>query len=129
MNINILITGGLYSRQGGYSALQFCRAAVTQGHTISQVFFYQDGVTHGNRLFVPMSDEPQLVEDWSQFSRQHDTPLVVCVSAAERRGVLNEEQAAEYGKDSNNLHPQFSVAGLGVFHEASLESDRTVSFK
>ncbi len=129
MTFNLFITGALYSSQASYSALQFCQAAFASGHTITQVFFYQDGVTQGTSLSVPLADEFDSVTQWQKLAEQHSVELVVCVSAAERRGVLNQQQAQEHGRDSDNLHPSFSVVGLGEFQAASLESDRTVSFK
>lgn len=133
MRFNVLVTGALYSSQSGYSALQFCRASVAAGHEITQVFFYQDGVQQANALSAPLDDEFEPVSSWAEFSQQHDVNLVVCVSAAERRGVMGHEQAKEFSKEyiqeQGNLHPQFSIAGLGALHEASLESDRTVTFK
>jgi len=129
MIINLLVTGSLYSSQSGYSALRFCKAAVGAGHTISQVFFYQDGVTQANRLSMPVDDEFEPVKQWLDFSKEHTIPLVVCVSAGERRGVMSDEQALEYQLGSGNVCSEFQVAGLGVLHEASLASDRTVTFK
>ena len=129
MKINLLVSGPLYSSQSGYSALRFCEAAVTAGHTISQVFFYQDGVTQANRLSLPLDDEFEPVGKWLEFSTLNDVPLVVCVSAGERRGVMSEEQALENHFGTGNLPLNFSVSGLGVLHEASLSSDRTVTFK
>ncbi len=129
MRINVLISGGLYSSQSAYTALQFCRAAVGAGHAISQAFFYQDGASNANQLSVPLSDEFDAVSEWAQFADQHQIELVACVSAAERRGVLNAEQAGEFAKQSSNLHSQFVIAGLGALHQAALDSDRMVSFK
>lgn len=129
MRFNILVTGALYSAQSGYSALQFCQAALVAGHTISQVFFYQDGVQQANSLSAPLSDEFDAVMAWAEFSKKNKVDLVVCVSAAERRGVMGNEQANEFSKTNSNLHPAFSIAGLGALHEASLTSDRTVTFK
>ena len=129
MLFNILVTGGLYSTQSGYSALQFCRAVVKAGHHVKQVFFYRDGVSQGSALSVPLSDEFDAVSEWVTFAEQYDTPLVVCVSAAERRGLLNPEQATEHDKVCANLHPRFVVEGLGGLHDASLTADRTVMFK
>jgi tRNA 2-thiouridine synthesizing protein D len=129
MRFNILVTGALYSSQSGFSALQFCRAAIKEGHTINQVFFYQDGVGQANCLSAPLDDEFEVVEAWASFSLEKNVKLVVCVSAAERRGVMSEEQAIEFAKGSGNLHSAFTIAGLGALHEASLESDRTVTFK
>jgi len=128
MKLNILINGALYSSQASYSALQFCNAAIDGGHQISQVFFHQDAAAHGNNLSAVMSDEPDVVGNWARFSAAHSVPLVVCVTAAERRGVLSAAQAEEFDKPVANLHPSFSVAGLGALHEASLASDRMVVF-
>lgn len=129
MNFNVLVTGGLYSTQSAYSALEFCRAAISAGNTISQVFFYQDGVTQATALSVPLGDEFDAVSAWTDLAALNHLDLVVCVSAAERRGVLNPAQAHEFEKDGANLHPAFTVAGLGVLHEAALASDRMVTFK
>lgn len=129
MKINLFITGGLYSTQCAYSASEFCHAALAAGHTISQVFFYQDGVSQASGLSVPLADEFDAVNTWADFSRQSGCELVVCVSAGERRGLVSTEQADEFELAGSNLHPAFRVEGLGVFQAASLESDRTVTFK
>ena len=129
MRFNILISGALYSSQSAYSALQFSRAAIEAGHSISQVFFYQDGASNANQLSAPIADEFDAVSEWADFAAAHQVALIACVSAAERRGVLNAEQAIEFAKQSANLHPQFKIAGLGALHQAALDSDRMVSFK
>ncbi|GHA07167.1 sulfurtransferase TusD [Arenicella chitinivorans] len=129
MQINLLVTGDAFSSQAGQSALQFARAAIARGHQITQVFFYQDGVTQASDAQVPLADEFDAPHAWSRFARQHDVRLVVCVSAAERRGVLNQEQAIDAGKTVFNVHPDFHIEGLGVMHDASFTADRTVTFK
>jgi tRNA 2-thiouridine synthesizing protein D len=128
-SINILVQGGVCSSQAGFSALRFAKAAIASGHSVTQVFFYQEGVSQGSALTVPLGDEFDAPTAWAEFSANSGANLVVCVSAAERRGVLNESQALEFAKQAHNLHPSFSVEGLGVFHDASLQSDRTVTFK
>ena len=129
MQFNILVHGPLYSSQSGYTALQFCKAAVADGHSVSQVFFYQDAVNQASALAVPLSDEYDAVSAWAEFAGQSGVDLVVCVSAAERRGVLNSEQATEHEKSAHNLHEAFRVEGLGVLHDASLSSERMVTFR
>lgn len=129
MQFNILITGGLYSAQSGYSALQFCRAAVAGNHNVTQVFFYQDGVSQASGLSVALEDEFDPVDQWVEFSQKNKCELVVCVSAGERRGLIGKQQSAEFGKGSHSLHAAFKVEGLGVLHAASLAADRTVTFK
>lgn len=129
MNINILVTGGNFDSQAAYSAWRFCTAALRQGHLISQVFFYQSAVTVGSCLTEPLADEFNASEQWAEIAQDHGVDLVICVSAAERRGVLGEEQVRDLGKSVVNLHSAFSIKGLGALHEASLSSDRTVTFK
>lgn len=129
MRINLLISGGLYNTQAAYSAYQFAQSAVAAGHAISQVFFYQDAAAHGTALSLPLSDEFNAVDAWSGIAKQYSIPLVVCISAAERRGIVGKEQAQEAGLKMNNLHPAFTIEGLGSLHQASIEADRTVTFK
>jgi len=129
MKFNILVTAGLYDSQAAYCALQFCNAALDAGHEISQVFFYQAGVTIANQLSAPWQDEFNATDSWADFSIRTGVPLLVCVSAGERRGVINADQQAELDKPGHNMHPNFSVAGLGALHDGSIESDRTVTFK
>jgi len=128
MKINLLVSGGLYTQQSGYSAWRFCRAALDAGHEISQVFFYQDGVTQGSALAAPLNDEFDMLAAWLELS-EGGVELVVCVSAGERRGMVGQDQVNELGMEQYNLHSAFTVAGLGVLHQASLDADRTVTFK
>jgi tRNA 2-thiouridine synthesizing protein D len=76
-----------------------------------------------------LGDEFDAVSAWVEFSEQAGTALVVCVSAAERRGVMGPDQALEHDKRAHNLHAAFRVEGLGALHDASLSADRTVTFK
>ena len=68
---------------------------LVQKHHIRQIFFYQDGVSNGNALVYPANDEFNLVKAWQVFSRQFNVPLHLCVAAAQRRGVVDSESAAD----------------------------------
>ncbi len=129
MKINLIVSGQAYNNQAAYSALQFAQCAVAAGYTISQVFFYQDGVTQANSLMVPLADEFNSVDEWVALAATQGIRLVVCISAAERRGVLNRAQQQEFEKQAHNLHASFDVQGLGAMHDACLTADRTVTFK
>jgi tRNA 2-thiouridine synthesizing protein D len=129
MNINVLVTGGLFDSQSGFAALQFCQAAEQAGHNITQVFFYQGGVSQATLLAEPLADEFDAPREWASCKEQFSIDLVVCVSAAERRGIIGQQQMQDLAKPSFNLHPAFSVAGLGALHDASIAADRTVTFK
>ena len=129
MTFNILVLGALYNSQSGYSAWRFVNAAAAAGQQVSQVFFYQDAVAQANRLSNPLSDEFDPVSSWQAFAEKHNTKLLVCIAAAERRGVMSDELANELKYLNGNLADGFEIAGLGAWQEATLSSDRLVTFK
>ena len=61
--------------------------------------------------------------------RRH-TPLglVVSVAAAQRRGILDQDEAKRNGKDGHNIAPGFRISGLGQLIEAGIEADRLLVF-
>lgn len=117
MKFTILVNEGPYTHQAADSALHFARAAVKNGHQVTRIFFYGDGVYTANRLIEPQTDERNLVALWSELASQYDVDLVVCVAAANRRGIQAEL-----------LSPNFRISGLGQLVEAGIDSDRTVVF-
>ena len=128
MKFNLLIRGGIYQSQSAFHAQQFCRATIAKGHVISYVFFYQEGVSQANRFLLPLADEHQVIEEWVAIKNEHSLDLVVCVAAAERRGIIDDATAKESGDFNGNLHPGWRVAGLGSFIQACIDADRTVTF-
>ena len=47
---------------------------------------------------------------------------------AQRRGVMDEDEAKRQGLDANNIIEGFRISGLGQLIEGGIESDRTVVF-
>lgn len=117
MRYVLAIKSPVYGAQGAALAYQFAEHVVAAGHQISQVFFFQDGVSHGNPAVSPAADEVNLLEQWQAFAAQHGVPLHLCVSAAARRGVTE-----------NHVAESFVLAGLGEFSRAVLEADRVMTF-
>lgn len=128
MRFAIMVTGPAYGTQQASSALQFAQALLEEGHTLSSVFFYREGVYNANQLTSPASDEFDLVRAWWQLHTQHGVALNICVAAALRRGVVDESEAGRLGLLSANLQPGFTLSGLGALAEASLTCDRMVQF-
>lgn len=119
INFNILVTGAPFDSTAAHSALKFCRAVLKSGHSIQQVFFYQQGVHIASPSIQLLDDDFSARDDWLEFSGDNAIRLCACVSASENRGVsldLNEES-------------QIEIVGLGQLYEASLAADRTVTFK
>lgn len=128
MKFGILINEGPYQHQASDSAYQFTRAALAKGHEITRVFFYHDGVNNGTRLTTPPQDDRHIVNRWSEMAAEHDLDLVLCVAAAQRRGLVDEGEAKRNGKDADNIAPGFRISGLGQLIEAAVESDRLLTF-
>ena len=128
MRIAVVINEGPYTHQASDSALQFVRAALDKGHEIFRVFFYHDGVNNGTRLTVPPQDDRKLQRAWSELALTKNLDLVVCIAAAQRRGVLDAKEAKRQGKDGDNIAPGFRISGLGQLIEAGIQADRLVTF-
>jgi tRNA 2-thiouridine synthesizing protein D len=128
MKFAILVSAGPYQQQGGDSALQFARAVIAQGHTLARVFFYHDGVNTATRLATPPQDDRDLNSGWRELAATYGVDLVVCVAAAQRRGIVDVNERERQGKDADNLAEGFRIAGLGQLIEAALDADRLVQF-
>jgi len=128
VKFGILVTEGPYTHQASDSAYQFTKAALEKGHEIFRVFFYNDGVNNGTRLTVPPQDDRNIQKMWTELAEKHDLDMVVCIAAAQRRGILDENEARRQGKDANNIAPGFRISGLGQLVEAGIVSDRLVVF-
>jgi tRNA 2-thiouridine synthesizing protein D len=128
MKLSVLVNEGPYQHQSADSAIQFTKAALAKGHEIFRVFFYHDGVNNGTRFAVPPQDDRNITEQWTALAKEHDLDLVLCIAAAQRRGILDENEAKRQGKDGNNIAPGFRISGLGQLIEAGIQSDRLVIF-
>lgn len=128
MKFGILVNEGPYQHQASDSAYLFTRAAIEKGHEIFRVFFYHDGVNNGTRLTTPPQDDRNIVKRWSDLASEHNIDLVVCVAAAQRRGIADADEAKRNGKDADNIAPGFRISGLGQLVEAGIQADRLVTF-
>ena len=128
MKLGILVNEGPYTHQASDTAYQFTKAALAKGHEIYRVFFYHDGVNNGTRLTVPPQDDRNIVKRWSELAAQYDLDLVLCIAAAQRRGVMDKAEAKRNGKDADNIASGFRISGLGQLIEAGIQADRLVVF-
>ncbi|NBI13863.1 sulfurtransferase complex subunit TusD [[Haemophilus] felis] len=125
MRYVLCIKQPVYGSQGAFLAYQLAVALLAKGHQLHQVFFFQSGVTVGNTFVNPANDEFNLVQAWQQLSNQHYFPLHLCIAAAQRRGVVDQQSAKD--QQSCNLADGFVLAGLGEFSRAVLEADRVIT--
>lgn len=128
MRYAILLMGAPYSTQAAHSALRFAKAVLAKGHRLEGVFFYHDGVQNAARLMAPPQDEPHLLDGWTTLNSEHGVPLMVCIAAALRRGLMDEREAARHGKQGHSVEAPFELTGLGQLVDLGLGCDRLVTF-
>lgn len=118
-NLAVVITTPPYSNLS-VTALDYIETALKSGVELVGVFFYQDGVIHANQQVQIASDEFQCLTHWQALQQTYKLPLHLCITAAEKRGVSDE--------NPNNIHPIFTVSGLGELVELVNKADRLVQF-
>jgi tRNA 2-thiouridine synthesizing protein D len=128
MKFAIQINTSPYQSNAGLTAYQFIHAAIVQGHEVFRVFFYHDGIYHAFKYATPPDDEAAFAAQWSELAMLYRVDLVVCISAAQRRGLLCSDEAKRQGKQDNDLADGFRISGLGQLVEATLEADRFIVF-
>ena len=128
MKISVQINASPYQYQASDSAWHFIQAALLSGHEVFRVFFYHDGIYNALHDARPPADEQQIVKRWSELNAKHNIDLVVCVSSAQRRGLLESSVAKKVNGYEKALADGFRIAGLGLLMEAVIDSDRLVTF-
>ncbi len=128
MKFGIVISEGPYTHQAADTAYHFVKSALAKGHEVPRVFFYHDGVNVATRLSVPPQDERHIQNNWTALAKEHGVDLVVCIAAAQRRGMLDQNEAKRQGKDADNIAEGFRISGLGQLIEMGIQTDRLVTF-
>ena len=77
---------------------------------------------------VPPQDDRNITENWVKLAEENNIDMVVCIAAAQRRGLLDENEAERQGKRGYNIAPVFRISGLGQLVEAGIEADRLLTF-
>ena len=110
------------------SAVEFTAAALVRGCAVTRVFFYHEGVATGLATAVWPGGEFDARARWCELATANGLDLVLCVGAAQRRGVLDSALATE-AEQPPTLAPGFRIAGLGAWLDAVLEADRVIRFE
>lgn len=128
MIFSLAVYGAPYSSQASYSALQFAKAAIAGGHSLYRIFFYHDGVHNATHLATPPQDEYSLTNEWQDLAIGKNIDMIVCIAAALRRGVIDTDEQKRYEKAASNLAAPFVLGGLGQLLDATVSSDRLITF-
>jgi len=128
MIFSLAIYSAPYSSQASDSAYRFALALLESGHTLYRVFFYHDAVHAASSLSTPPQDETHFTQQWQAIAQKHNIDLVICIAAALKRGLLNQQEARRYEKPAANLAAGFEISGLGQLVDAAVMSDRLITF-
>lgn len=113
---------------GARSAYHFTRAALSQGHEITRLFFYHEGVHNASAMTAPPRDEEHLPAEWTELITRHRLSATVCVASGVRKGMIDDVQSKQLQREQGNMRPVFKVAGLGDLVSGAAEADRLVTF-
>lgn len=104
------------------TALKFAESLIAKGHIIHGVFFYQHGVINANVYLQTPSDEINHLTAWDKFHAETQTPMHLCITAAERRG-LTDSNAPGF---SHNIAEHFTISGLGELVVLTNKADKVI---
>ncbi|MEH6588129.1 MAG: sulfurtransferase complex subunit TusD [Halioglobus sp.] len=128
MNYSLLVLSSPASGHSARIAMRFAHSAIARGHTIERVFFLDEGTGSGSHMAVFPQDEADRLKPWIELAETHKVELVLCISSALKRGMLDETEAERYEKAAATAHPAFVISGLGQLIDAAAISDRLMTF-
>ncbi len=120
----VIITTPPYSNLT-VTALDYIETALDAGIDVVGVFFYQAGALHANENISIASDEYQSINHLKRLHHKYKLSLYVCISAAEKRGVIAETLSEKELVTTNEI---FTVSGLGELVTLNNNSVRMVQF-
>ncbi len=116
------------SSQASLSAYQFANALLLEKHSLYRVFFYHDAAYNGSSIQCIGQGEFDVIKAWDTLQEQYEFDRVVCIAAGLKRGIINETEALRYEKTAYNLNNEINLAGLGELADATVKSDRMITF-
>lgn len=124
----ILVTSPHFETNSAKTTYSFCEAALQAGHNLVGIFFYGAGVSHANKFNVPLPEEPSSQNLWHSLAQEHQVDLLVCATAASRRGIMEDNEAMLNKFETGSLDPNFKMSGLVELAALSSQATRVVQF-
>ena len=117
MKFGIVVNEGPYQHQASDSAYLFCQGCHRQRTRSMACVLLSRRRQQCVQADRAAAGRPHIVNRWAKLAEEHKVDLVVCVAAALRRGIKEE-----------NLAQGFRISGLGQLVEAGIKCDRLVTF-
>lgn len=115
--IGFLLMTAPYTLQNSDTLLKLVETLLSEGHTITGIYLYVDGVYNANRKIDPKSPEERNIPQLFQKLAATGVPVKVCPVCANYRGIGEEDLIAGAEFD-----------GLGGLAEIFEESDKIITF-
>ena len=106
----LLVLAAPASGHTSLTAARFAAALLARGHTLSRVFFLDNGTSNGLATAITPQDERSPQQAWSALAD------------------ANSAEAQRHGFPAATVHPGFTLGGLGLLVEAMQSADRVVTF-
>lgn len=128
MIYTLLVLSAPVSGHGSRHAVDFAKAAIARGHSVSRVFFLDAGTLAGSTGSVLPQDELPHASGWISLAEEKNVELALCITSALRYGMLDKDEAHRQDRSEATVHPAFTIAGLGDLVDACNRSDRLMTF-
>lgn len=102
------------------SAQDIVEAIAMSEHEVKGVFFYQQGVLNASNQIVIPADETQTIKRWQQLKANYNIPLHLCSTAAEKHGLINDDE------ETALIDNAFTLSGLGELVVLTEQSDKVI---
>jgi tRNA 2-thiouridine synthesizing protein D len=109
-------------------ALSMVKQLIESSHNIPCLFLYGDGVYHAQSQAVALQGQNQSITQWQELIQQNNINAVVCITAALKRGIIDNTEAKRYNKNQTNLALGFELGGLGQWVDAVNNADQHLIF-
>jgi len=125
---SLLVLSSPVSGSCTQTAAAFAQCVIARGHSIHRVFFLDSGTYTGAAAAVFPQDEADRIRPWIELAEQHAVELILCISSALKRGMLDQSEAHRHERQGATVHPAFIISGLGQLVDACAHSDRLITF-
>ncbi len=132
----IIVCGHPDLSESHQSALKFIENVYSTQGSISYVFFYAEATiiakapSHLDRNENSVKS-CQLSQHWKALSKKYKFPLIACISAALKRGVIDDEGLADEDQSTSlkaNLREGFQLEGFSFVAESINHQQKIIEF-
>ncbi len=132
----IIVSGHPDLSESHQSALKFIENVYSTQRSISYVFFYAEATIIAKAHFHLDRNKNsvknyQLSQNWEALSKKYEFPLIACVSAALKRGVIDDEELADEDQPTSlkaNLRDGFQLEGFSFVAESINHQQQIIEF-